>query len=882
MSDPRNPEAILVPETGADCAPDPVLDGVVEGTAGADLIDAAYTGDPEGDMIDGGDAIDPAAGPDDDVVSAGDGADTVAAGAGDDSVWGGAGDDVIDGGAGDDTLVGGSGADTVTGGTGDDLIMGDGNDNPGGDNAGEVIFETEEAGFINVLGIYQVDPETGEIFNVQIAFPEVNLASEGGPLNPGDSFAYDMGAGATVGTFIVTDGFSLNNLAGLGAGSFVFENAAGGTAVLGDATPVLVHIAEDGTRTEIDGATYHSAAFGDNAAMNPDGLVHVRGLSDNGDGSFTIGFEDLPDLGDQDFDDPVITVRLTEGSTLLTPDLDATNDPDDGAPGDDVLDGGDGDDTIDGGEGDDTITGGDGDDSVTGGDGDDDIDTSGPDAAPDRGGPGVDPDEDPENDRDWVDGGDGNDNITTGDDRDTITGGAGDDTIDSGIDDDLVDGGAGNDVITGGEGNDTVDGGAGDDIIDTSGPDHPSFDAPLPDRGFPPLVPADADPDNDRDLVFGGDGNDLIATGDDNDTIDGGAGNDTIWGGLDPSLPDALNIPDATDPVPDNGRDLIDGGDGNDVIFGQDDDDTIFGGAGDDTIDAGIDDDVVDGGAGNDVITGGDGTDTLSGGDDRDTFLGATDGDEIHGGSGGDDFDRLDLTGQGPFRLVDVVTDSDGNGIDGTVEFLDGDDNVIGSAIFTNIEEIVPCFTPGTAIATPRGEVAVQDLKVGDLVVTRDNGLQPIRWIGRKTLDRRALTANPHLKPILIRAGSLGQGLPERDIMVSPNHRMLVANERTALYFAEHEVLVAAKHLVNHRGVHEIDPIAVTYIHFMFDRHEVVLADGAWSESFQPGDYTLKGLGNAQRNEILELFPDLVTPAGREAYGSVRKTLKRFEARLLG
>ena len=135
--------------------------------------------------------------------------------------------------------------------------------------------------------------------------------------------------------------------------------------------------------------------------------------------------------------------------------------------------------------------------------------------------------------------------------------------------------------------------------------------------------------------------------------------------------------------------------------------------------------------------------------------------------------------------------------------------------------------------------------------------------------------------PVLIRKGSLGNGLPERDMMVSPNHRMLVSNDRTALYFDEHEVLVAAKHLVAGKGVHEVDSMGTTYLHFMFDRHEVVLSNGAWTESFQPGDYTLKGMGNAQRNEIFELFPDLKTAEGRDSYTAARRTLKKFEARLL-
>ena len=198
-----------------------------------------------------------------------------------------------------------------------------------------------------------------------------------------------------------------------------------------------------------------------------------------------------------------------------------------------------------------------------------------------------------------------------------------------------------------------------------------------------------------------------------------------------------------------------------------------------------------------------------------------------------------------------------------------------------NIKTVTPCFTPGTLIATPRGEVPIERLTAGDRVITRDNGLQEIRWTGAKVLSWQTLAANPHLQPVLIRRGSLGEGLPERDMMVSPNHRMLVENDRTALHFDEHEVLVAAKHLTGARGIHAVQSIGTTYLHILFDRHEVVLANGAWTESFQPADYTLKGMGNAQRSEIFELFPELKTRDGVEGYVAARRTLKRHEARLL-
>lgn len=529
----------------------------------------------------------------------------------------------------------------------------------------------------------------------------------------------------------------------------------------------------------------------------------------------------------------------------------------------------------------------------------------------------------------------GDDSVEAGTGDDSVRGGAGDDTVYGQGGDDTLIGEDGNDSLSGGNGNDSVNGGLGDDVIDTRG----GGAAPLPDQDYPGIYGADTDPDNDRDVANGGEGNDTILTGDDadtitggfgddvidagfdddlvegnqgndtitgaegNDTIDAGLGNDVVYGGYGPGVPDAVNIPDSVDLRPDNGRDSIVGGSGDDTIYGMDDDDTLLGGLDNDVIYGGIDEDSIvgesgndrlfgdegndtlSGGLGNDSLTGGAGADELSGGADRDDFLvgsptqGA--GDTVYGGASGDDFDRLILTGAAPYRLRDVVTDSDGNGIDGTVEFLDADGNVTGSLTFTNIEEIVPCFTPGTLIATPKGEVPVEHLKAGDRVITRDNGIQEIRWTGQKALGWKDLAANPHLKPVLIRQGSLGNGLPERDMMVSPNHRMLVANDRTALYFDEHEVLVSAKHLAAANGIQSIDSIGTTYIHFMFDRHEVVLGNGAWTESFQPGDMTLKGMGNAQRTEIFELFPELKTEAGLNDYQAARRTLKKHEARLL-
>ncbi|MCY4333899.1 MAG: Hint domain-containing protein [Litoreibacter sp.] len=340
------------------------------------------------------------------------------------------------------------------------------------------------------------------------------------------------------------------------------------------------------------------------------------------------------------------------------------------------------------------------------------------------------------------------------------------------------------------------------------------------------------------------------------------------------------------------GNDFIDGGAGNDRLFGEEGDDFIDGGTGRDRIDGGTGDDTLFGGAGNDrllgregddLLVGGAGRDRMFGGDGRDTFVqeGAADSnrDLVDGGSGGDDFDTLLLQGLGPFRLVDLRDDADGNSQSGRVELLGQEGEVVGGFEFREIERIVPCFTSGTLIATPQGERPIDALREGDRVITRDNGIQEIRWIGQKRLaDTRSL---PHLRPVCIAAGALGKGLPERDMQLSPNHRVFLMDDQVQLHFDEPEVLSAAKHLLGREGITRGRAGAVTYWHLLFDRHEVILSDGAWTESFQPGDYTLKGMDAAQRAELFNLFPQLASRSGIGGFEAARMTLKRYEAEML-
>lgn len=171
---------------------------------------------------------------------------------------------------------------------------------------------------------------------------------------------------------------------------------------------------------------------------------------------------------------------------------------------------------------------------------------------------------------------------------------------------------------------------------------------------------------------------------------------------------------------------------------------------------------------------------------------------------------------------------------------------------------VFPCFCAGTMIETPDGPRLVEDLRAGDLVLTRDNGAQPIGWIGRRDLPAEALAEIPALRPIRISQGALGAGLPAADLLVSPQHRVLVRSKIAQKMFGTTEVLVAAKQLCQIDGIDIADDMdSVTYVHFMFEAHQIVISNGAETESLYAGAEALKSVGPAAREEILTLFPEL-------------------------
>ncbi len=171
------------------------------------------------------------------------------------------------------------------------------------------------------------------------------------------------------------------------------------------------------------------------------------------------------------------------------------------------------------------------------------------------------------------------------------------------------------------------------------------------------------------------------------------------------------------------------------------------------------------------------------------------------------------------------------------------------------------CFTSGTKIITSKGSLAIDDLCVGDKVLTFDSGFQEIRWIGKRSLTAAELDAQPMLRPIKIAVGALGNGLPETDLVVSRQHRVLLKGELAQSYFGETEVLVAAAKLTDIEGISvETQAETVTYLHLLFDRHEVIFSNSVPTESLYLGPEALRSFSREQKEEIFSLFPEVFEP----------------------
>ena len=831
-------------------------------------------------------------------------------GAGNDTIDGNGGEDSIDAGAGNDTVIARDEVDTTDGGAGIDLIdfsnesgavtfdMASGATDADGDTESNLNYE-------NAIGSSAADSITGDAQNNSIAGGAGADTLAGG--NGSDTFSSGAGddsitggedagdtdidvldySDETLGVIVTFTGDEAGTAQGIGTGTDTFAEIEN---IIFTAQDDNVNAAADTVGVNLDtgaGDDFVRAGQGADSMDGGDGVDELSyidsaapvtldleagtGTGGNAEGDSFANFENF---------------TLTDGNDSVTGS--AASDTVDGGLGDDNIAGGGGDDSVDAGDGNDNVQGGAGDDSMDGGAGIDTLDLS------DATGPvtvdlgaGTASSADTGNDtfvnfegastgagddtitgtagNDTIDSGAGNDSVTTGDGDDSVTAGDGNDNVDTGSGDDTVDAGAGDDTVGASAGNDSFDGGAGVDTYDASGSTAPvtidlaNNTATGVDIGDDTVVNFEgATGGSGDDTLTGGGGDETLDGGDGNDSVGGGDGNDTLGGG--------------------GGNDTIDGGSGNDSIDGGDGTDTIDGGDGNDTIDAGLGDDDIN------ISTG----DSAAGGGGDDEFILTTSGltgtntITIVGGET-DEEDVIDPTNNPAGRLGDTliinaaagetfdVLYAGGNDEAGTVNIIDSGGNTISTIEFSEIENIV-CFTRGTMIMTPRGEVAIEDLEEGDMVLTRDRGAQPIRWIGSQTVE-----AKGKLAPVMIAEGALGN---DRDLRVSALHRMLITDWRAELMFGEPEVLAAAKHLVNGDTIYVEEGGEVEYFHMLFDNHEIVTANGAPSESFHPGEQGVSWLEEEIREEIFTIFPQL--RVDMQGYGpAARTSLKAFEARAL-
>lgn len=750
-------------------------------------------------------------------------------GTGNDSLSGGDGEDLLEGGGGNDTLSGGAEKDTLVGGDGDDHLLpgyGWGESIDGGAGTDHLDFSTQSSS-VNVSlasQTYTGNLNTGRVYNVE------NVTGSQGA----DTITGDAGANLLSGE-IGTDSISG------GAGNDTLYGGHSNDTLLGGDDDDLI---DGGWSTDFmdggagnDTVSFQQAFGGASEFVNLDLQAGTAQLNGGSAVETARNFENAIGSAGND------TLLGTSDANRL-----------EGGDGNDNLDGRAGNDSLYGGDGKDTLFGGDGRDTLYGGDGDDVIDTfKGSTSGFERGAEGA-------GNADRAYGGAGNDLIyggfgfgeiyDGGADNDTLsfqglgvaskatvdlsnmtyylgTGGVGaitnienvvgtwgDDKITGDTQDNYLSGGysgAGNDAISGGAGHDTLDGGTGNDSLS------------------------------------GDDGNDSILGGDGNDTLSGGAGNDTLSGG--------------------DGNDSLSGDDGNDSVLGGDGADTLSGGVGDDTLSGGDGNDSLISGSGNDSLTGGDGDDrfviTPGGGNVTiSDFNTGNSGSVRDGDQSNNDFIDLsgfydnrkeliaDLTDDGLLNQSNT-TDSAGRAVDysNNTSFGGGSLKLTGvlASNLTKDNTNVICFAEGTLIQTPLGEVPVEDLKLGDLVQTMDNGLKPILFIASREVGPKALARHPNMRPVLIPQGVMGA---RQDLFVSQQHAMLTGAGTIAR--AKHLAEIPKNRIRIAHGKRR-----VRYYHVMCEAHQILFANGVAAESFLPGPQALETLSASSRVRLLGEFPEL-------------------------
>lgn len=424
---------------------------------------------------------------------------------------------------------------------------------------------------------------------------------------------------------------------------------------------------------------------------------------------------------------------------------------------------------------------------------------------------------------------------------DTFLGTAGNDTPGTGqAGNDSMSGLDGNDLLRGNDDNDTLDGGNGADTLQGN-------------AGADSL-----DGGDDADSLSGGGGADILRGGAGNDTLAGGAGADTLDGGTGINTLDYSASPGAVT------VDLAGGADG-----GQASDDSILAGTFQNLVGSATAADRLTGDAQDNQLAGGGGDDTLAGADGADTLTGGAGADSLSGGAGqdsiawrigdGDDVidlgsgaDTLDLEG---WNAADTANDAWSVALAGSTATFTGNASV-GNAVVTVLnydpEDSVVCFVDGTMILTPSGEVPVERLRAGDLLVTPHaaSPVAPLAWVGRLEVDLGRQRFRDRAAPVLVKAGALAEGVPFRDLHVSPNHALFVDGH-----------LVPARLLVNgFTVIHQRWWREVTYHHLELERHALLVSEGALTESYLDD-------GNRFLFEVPAIVPLSADFAARRAEG---------------
>ena len=230
-------------------------------------------------------------------------------------------------------------------------------------------------------------------------------------------------------------------------------------------------------------------------------------------------------------------------------------------------------------------------------------------------------------------------------------------------------------------------------------------------------------------------------------------------------------------------------------------------------------------------------------------------------------FIKIDM-GDGTFETFALDMDYDGDGVanlqNGNTQLTVGDLSPTPPPV---------CFVTGTLIDTAKGRIPVEGLRVGDEVLTLDHGLQPVRAVSSEKFR-----ATGDYAPIRFEVGAIDN---TELLLVSPQHRIYLAGWCAQLYFAEDSVLVPAVGMINDTTIRRAPSGHVTYVHLLFDQHEIVWGAGALSESFFVNKAQLEtDCAHPTQAELLWLFPDLRIDQASDAT-LARPQVRRRDAQVL-